>query len=159
MINDGIIINKLRQMLRFAKAKRLRKSGRIFRIQILLGIFVGIGCHSLQSVSLPGLYESRRSFERGSNYAIGETLTLNPDSSYEYKSCGGIEKGFWKLNTSRDSLLMFCKNFRYINDSLNRARNTTCYSSVPGYIYKIEPTGNLLLKYSKFYIYFVKAKS
>lgn len=94
---------------------------------LLLFLFIALlSCKQETSNDLTGTYESIRYsvFERpleslkriNDRRAVGTTLILNSDSSYQETTCGNIMTGTWRVKN--DSLLLFCENNRWRIDSL-----------------------------------------
>lgn len=80
-------------------------------------------------------------------YAVGASLQLEMDSSFEYKTCSHIMTGKWKAQN--DSLYLYVKTNRYRVDSLNKTGFEGKFAKVPlkPYSYRIKH-GSLLSTYS-----------
>lgn len=52
------------------------------------------------------------------HFFVGSELSLNPDSTFTYKTCGNIMTGLWRYYN--DSLLLIANTNRWRSDSLNR---------------------------------------
>lgn len=63
-------------------------------------------------------------------YTIGDSLTLNTDSTFVRKNCAQITHGMWTVK--RDSLFLHCDSIRFIVDSINHnpkyKKGTICSS-------------------------------
>jgi hypothetical protein len=90
-------------------------------------------CSTQNSVlSLTGKYVSKKynfidkMFMRlnSESNVVNSDLTLNNDSSYIYNTCGNIIKGKWQVK--RDSLILFCYENNYRNDSINKIKTLSC---------------------------------
>ena len=103
----------------------------ISKIKFLLILFILYSCsNNNYNTNMVGRYESFVPKFTIDHYSIGDVLLLNIDSTYNYQTCGNLISGKWKLNKQKDSLLLFCFDFKYRNDSLNEARHPTCDSSL-----------------------------
>lgn len=77
----------------------------------------------VQHPNLIGTYKSNPKYSllhylgKREHFAIGSTIILNSDSSFNYETCGNVLKGYWKLNN--DSLILNVISNRYRIDSLN----------------------------------------
>ena len=80
-------------------------------------------CSRQKKTELEGYYEcSKYNFiersllwPRNESYPLGNTLLLNPDSTFVYTTCGNIVKGSWKVKT--ETLLLFCESNTRRDDS------------------------------------------
>jgi hypothetical protein len=50
-------------------------------------------------------------------YLIGTSIKLNNDSTFIFKNCSQNMIGYWKIKN--DTLLLFCKEKKFLIDSLN----------------------------------------
>ena len=118
---------------------------KIFQIELLIVFCLIYSCtNNFEKRDIAGRYESyvpHLSFE---GYIIGEVLLLNKDSTYNYQTCGNVIKGKWKLNNTKDSLLLYCFDFKYKNDSLNKLRSTIVDSNIAMDEFKLLKGGFLL---------------
>ncbi len=135
---------------------------RKYSLIIMLVIFVSSCTYHQSSVSLIGTYKSYTPKFSFKKYSIGDNLTLKSDSNFIYENCGNISTGFWRLNSSNDSVLLFCVDFKYKNDSLNRINKVHCNPSIPLEIFYIESDGILInefiAKKSKYFTSLKKIK-
>jgi hypothetical protein len=101
---------------------------------LLIPILFLQSCSHFDSPDLVGQYESKIFdklerlviFRKGTGYFTGSTLTLNPDSSYLYTTCGNIMYGQWKFDKTNNALLLYCITNKLRNDSINRVDPPTC---------------------------------
>ncbi|MFN8116070.1 MAG: hypothetical protein U0W65_08155 [Bacteroidia bacterium] len=95
-------------------------------------IFIGNSCSTKKKSSIFGEYQSKRYsfFERipliikNKTYVLHSKIILNSDSTYIFITCGTEMKGIWHV--SNDSLILICKENKFINDSLNKIRKASC---------------------------------
>lgn len=69
-----------------------------------------------------------------------KSLQIKEDSTYKVINCGNVITGNWVFRT--DSLILYCKDNRFINDSLNRFRTLSCGSQPVRYF--INRNGELI---------------
>ena len=100
-----------------------------------------MGCISKSKNNLVGEYASFHPKFKNGKYTIGNRLKLNKDSSFNYESCGETVKGRWSL--INDSVILFCYQFIYKNNNLNKLRSTYCANDIPYETFKIENNGDL----------------
>lgn len=77
-------------------------------------------------------------------YVLHSTLDINADSTFVNTICGNIITGNWRLKGT-DTLMLFCKNNTYRNDSLNKIRSHSCGSEPDKYF--IHSSGELRQTY------------
>jgi hypothetical protein len=80
----------------------------------------------------------------GKSYVNGSSVELKEDSTFLYNTCGNIIKGYWNIRYN-DTLYLYCQEFKYKNDSLNKVLVTKC-NSEPDKFY-INPNGELQRQY------------
>jgi len=62
-------------------------------------------------------------------YSVGSKLTLNPDSIFNYITCGQIQTGTWSIEN--DSLKLFVVSNRWKNDSLQKNGYNGIWPEIP----------------------------
>lgn len=121
---------------------------KIFQIELLIVLCLVYSCtNNYEARGFAGRYESYVPHLYFGGYTIGEVLLLNKDSTYNYQTCGNVIKGKWKLNYTKDSLLLYCFDFKYKNDSLNKLRSVIVDSSVAMDEFKLLKGGFLLERF------------
>ncbi len=99
---------------------------------LLLNLLIWNSCSTKKHSSIFGTYQSKTYsfFERipliikNKTYVLHSKIILNSDSTYIFTTCGTEMKGIWHI--SNDSLILICKENKFINDSLNKIRKASC---------------------------------
>lgn len=135
-------------------------------ICFLFAIISAVGC-SVQNTNMIGSYKSKEFnkinrgylyfFKNAPNVVIGSTLNLKADSTFHLVNCGNTIDGKWQIH--QDSLLLFCEDNKWNNDSLNiygyNGDFLDCGNGAP-YVYiiekdvlknKVKPKGKTVLNY------------
>ena len=113
----------------------------LISISVTLLVVSGLfGCNS----SLIGTYEAINPKFSTGRFTIGNKLILKSDSTFFYETCGDISNGTWKTDLSNDSVILYCRQFKYKNDSLNKIKSTHCTSNEPFEKFRILSNSKLM---------------
>lgn len=116
-------------------------------------LLISISCSSVKKKQvLIGHYESKTYtvFQRivmqmkNQTYVLQSNLELNNDSTYTFRSCGNIISGTWQV-IHCDTLVLYCTNNKFRNDSLNKVKIASCGTKPSKY--EIMKNGELRREY------------
>ena len=110
-------------------------------IYLIIILLLG-ACRTISKHSLFGKYVSHIPLINTGKYTIGNELYLYKDSTFKYDGCGQHVKGRWLL--IKDNITLFCNDFNYKNDSLNKLTAHLCNDTIPYESFRILQNGDLL---------------
>lgn len=116
-----------------------------FRDITLALIVLLYSCSNRPDRNMVGYYTSTSTLLSKGDYVVGNSLEVKSDSTFYYVTCSAIIRGKWELKNN--IMLLFCYEFSYRNDSLNRSEKPFCNDNEPWESFVILKNGDLLSEF------------
>lgn len=102
-------------------------------------------CSNIPQRNIVGYYTSTSTLLSKGEYVVGNSLEVKKDSTFNYETCGEIIEGKWVLKNN--IMLLYCYEFSYKNDSLNKTEKPFCDKNEPVEKFLVLKNGDLLSEF------------